>query len=119
MGLNFQDTQAAVRNIVQNSARYFTDYNNSMQNLDASISNYNVIQFAHADAHTLTPPRASVPLDASNISVTKVSSLGVTVVGQELLFSICRPKCFFLGVFFGFLERGKDAKRLRAELTLI
>ena len=59
--------------------------------------------------------RLHVPLDASNISVTKVSSLGVTVVGQELLFSICRPKWFF----WVFLERGKDAKRLRAELTLI
>ena len=54
---------------------------------------------------------ASAPLNATE-KLVKVSHHGVVIVGPELLFSIYR--CCFLEFFV----RGRDAKRLRAEVTV-
>ena len=64
-----------------------------------------------------TNSSASVPLNATKIAVMKVSGVGVVRVGPELLFWINKYnfKCGFLGICFA---RGRDAKRLGAELTL-
>ena len=55
---------------------------------------------------------ASTPPNATNIADMKVSHNGLEIVGPELLFSIY--KCCLLELF----ARGRDAKRMRAELTI-
>ena len=62
--------------------------------------------------HTHLNSFGSAPLNATQIAVMKVSDVEVTKVGPELLFLIY--KCCFLVIF----ARGRDTKRLRAELTV-
>ena len=60
--------------------------------------------------HTHINSSAGAPLNATKIAVMKVSHLGVTVIGPELVLLIY--KMLF---FVGFFARSKDSEWLRAE----
>ena len=65
------------------------------------------------DTPTQTYSSASAPLKATKIAMVKVSDVEVVRVGSELLRSI-----YTFSVFWRFFVPGRDAKWLRAELTL-
>ena len=58
---------------------------------------------------------ASTPQHATKIAEMKVSHHGLEIVGPELLFSIDK---IINVVFWSLFARGRDAKRMRAELTI-